>query len=268
MSAEKQSGVQQAWQPALINLQRCRLSPLRFFRDFPAAFEHIRDHLLEESEAEAWCLVIPQLSVEFGELGQKSQRHRTYQKAKQDREVFEKLYDLYRESVSRNLADACRQGWKQVRGEQGHWQAVAFGSSGVLILAANGLVLTAFLPNQSSAERTLLRRGSLAPARLAGKRRMRGGLEVASERELRKRRQIEARWSPEERLFYRVFRPALSFIRRQQYETFSPTGPYQPRDNDYWLLKAKVPTASRFDYQQWRRLRQQLRGRVYDAAVN
>ncbi len=260
--ARENERVESAWQPCRFEEAGCPYAPLTIFRDEAAAREHVGKHVLGPEEADAWALVVP-LMLEVADIASPSQRSRLYQYVRGGkREVFEALYELYAKSIVLNLEDACLLGWKNVeeRGRRG-WVGVALGTSGLLIVAENGVIKTAFLAGQADPEDGNSSSRS-AVSSLSNRHRMRRGYRprVPPPR--------EARWSDAERLYYRVFRPALRFARRCVYEYAPGVSGLRSRRSDYWLLKDVLPTIRSVRYERWAAWREKCRGRLYAEDVN
>jgi hypothetical protein len=136
-----------------------------------------------------------------------------------------------------------------------------------VLLVVGAAVVTAFLPGQGDPAAT--RRGQEAgPAatglvREGGMRSGRPGRFQAdeAERERRLRLDREAAWGRSERIYYRVFRPAVRFVRGCHHGQRDPLG--RPLRNDYARLKDVLPPQSRLGYADWAALR--TRGRAEEA---
>lgn len=244
------------WRPVAIELEGCPYSPIVLFPDQESARRHIEKHLLGEQEAAQWALVIPAIVREYADIADSRQRHRLYTDLKRT-EIFEALYRQLSRSVELNLKDACRLGWKKVDAQRTPWVGVAFGTSGALIVVENGVTRTVFLPGADEE----------APWGQAGddkrRRRMRQG--GKSHREVAV---YTDRWSQAEWLFYRVFRPALQFLRRAVYERLPRKLDPRARRNDYAMLKDCLPFIKSFKYEDWEEARRQCRGYIYNTDVN
>jgi|GEM_PF-1623349 len=261
------------WQGVTLNFPHCRYKKVQVFKDEDNARKHMEKHLLsfgegssqDASESAAWMLVIPQLRQCCGDLSDPQQRNLVYRMWQRDRSAFDACYRLYARSIRLSVSDACHLGWKWV-GPQvgGGWEGVALGTSGVLVVAENGFILTAFLPNQHTNGCYLGGNGKLQSR--PGRHRIRGG--VRSYREEKQHQKRKESWPPEKRLYYEVFRPALQFVRKAQYETFPPQGCLRPRNNIYAILKGKLPKCKWLHYDAWCRLREKVRKKLYDRQVN
>ncbi|RMG36281.1 MAG: hypothetical protein D6725_10920 [Planctomycetota bacterium] len=244
LTAGQTSGPSEEWQPRAIELPQCAYSPLKVFASREKALEHIASHILGEGESAAWAVVLGDDDLVGGDLGDPRFRHRVHNALCRESDAFDRWYGVYSRVIELNLRDACELDWKAVRHESDGWVGVALGTCGVVIVAENGTVLTAFLPQQTEETPKLLR----------GKRSMRGGRD-----KIIPHRHAE-RWGREERLYFRVFKPAVQFLRRAQTEWFEAGGGMLPRSNDYAMLKDRVPRTSRMTLRKWLAWRRRCRG--------
>jgi hypothetical protein len=240
------------------------------FANEDEAREHVENHILDPNESAAWGIVLPCIIKEFGgtlgSVDSKQLAHKLFVRMSKDRALFLLLYDFYARSIKLNLSDAIRIDWV-ARHPSGDLY-VALGTSGLLVLIDSGVVTTAFLPGQSTPEATIGRKeaAEMPQAQVSYSHAMRSGRPRATPHERRADREKERQFTADERLYYFVFRPALSFLRRQQFEGSAPGG----RDNDYYLLKAqrKLPLNRVITLSLWRDRRKELRGKVYDEQIN
>lgn len=264
-SENEMSDAQTGWSPAQIVLDGQPATTLLVFADEASARDHINKHFLTHPECNRWAIVIPGLVQQFGDITQTEERNRLYHHLKRSWEAFQAVYRLLVQSIEANYSDARQLGWSATACHPRGWVMVFLGTSGVLVVAQAGIIRTAFLPDPDRVGSTYA--GNSDAQTVRPRRRMRGGHQeierVAAERSPR-----ATQWSPEEWLFYCVFRPALRFIRSAVYETHPEHGSLKPRCNDYYLLKAKVPATQRCTLELWRQWRRQLRGKVYDDVVN
>lgn len=261
------------WQPVTLVFPGCRDRKLQVFENEHSARKHMEKHLLsfgegsskDASESRAWMLVIPRLAQWCKDLADARQREQAYWRWRRDSQAFIACYRLYAQSIQLNVSDACQLDWKWVGPRRGGgWEGVALGTSGVLVVAENGVVRTAFLPNQHTNGCYLDSNGELQ-ARPSQRRMRAGGKNFREQKQHKKRRES---WPPEKLLYYDVFRPAVQFIRRAQHETFSRQGDLRPRDNIYHHLKDKLPTCKSLRYENWCLLRHRVRKKLYDHQVN
>jgi hypothetical protein len=233
--------------------------PVRFFGTPDAALDHLRHHLLTSPEAEAWALVAPGYEAILDPRSSDA-RYRYWQKAVESGgDSAQPLYDLYLEAVRGDAADADRLGWLC----SAPIGTVAFGTSGVLLIVG-AAVVTAFLPGQGDPAAT--RKGQEAGPNATGLVRE-GGMRSGrpgrfradeAERERRERLEREANWSRAERIYYRVFRSAVQFIRGCHIGQHDPLG--RPLRGDYGRLKDVLPSRSRLCYADWAEFRTRCRG--------
>lgn len=217
-----------------------------FFADWRRAVGHLIDHVLTSPECDGWAIVVPQLGQHV-DLADGLARTRMAQNAHESKGVeVQALFDLYR----REAAEASRQA--HVLG----WHAriggcfVALGVSGVFVLGDGDVVVTTYLPGQGDA-------GAVSqPDDSRHLRRERHPMRRAAPPDEERRRR-EAAWSDEERLFYRVFRPAVQFIRSQHHRAHGLDG--RIRKADPAILKDKLPRMSELGLDGWRTRREQVR---------
>jgi hypothetical protein len=230
-----------------------------FFQDWQTACAHLRDHLLTAPECDAWALVAPGyralLDPADGDV-----RWRYAEEALSSQGASaQQLYDLYAEAAAADSRDAADLRWSHTEGRV----TVAVGTSGVLLLV-DTLLRTAFLPGQGDPEATRQARGAGPGARgLVRERGMRSGRPGAAGhheplRERREQERREERWTDEERLYYRVFRPCVQFIKRCHHRHRDMSGRLVRQD--YALLKDCLPPRNRLKFADWVALRRQCRG--------
>jgi hypothetical protein len=174
-------------------------------------------------------------------------RTRLAQSARESKGVeVQALLDLYR----REAAEASRQahilGWHT----QNEGCIVALGMSGVFVLVDGDAVITTYLPGQGSPAAVS------QPDYNRHLRRERHPMRRAALPDEDRRRR-EAAWSDEERLFYRVFRPAVQLIRSQHHRARGLDG--RLRKADAALLKDCLPRMSELGLDGWRTRREQAR---------
>lgn len=228
--------------------------PLEVFRSWKAACDHLRDHLLTAPECLAWALVCP----EYGAIldpGDADARYRYHDQAcATEGASAQELYDAYCRAIHNNTTDAARLRW--VRSADG--VTVALGTDGVLVMIVGREVRTAFLPGQGSAQATRessakLKRGGLPRDRGMRSGRPERGSERESHRDRVAREEREARWTRLEKLYYRVFRPAVQFIQKTHRGACDTNG--QVVRSDYALVKSMLPPQSRLTLADWQILR-------------
>ena len=217
-----------------------------FFADWRRAVEHLIDHVLTSPECEAWAIVAPQLGQHV-DLADGLARTGLARSARESKGVeVQALFDVYQ----REAAEASRQahvlGWHA----QNEGCFVALGVSGVFVLVEGDVVVTTYLPGQGNPEAVS------QPDDSRRLRRERHPMRRAAPPDEDRRRR-EAAWSDEERLFYRVFRPAVQFIRSQHHRARGLDG--RLRKADAALLKDSLPRMSELGLDGWRTRREQAR---------
>jgi hypothetical protein len=233
---------------------------VQVFSDWRKACEHLRDHVLTAPESEAWAVVMSG----YGQVidpADEEERWRYLREAVASRGVTaQPLYDLYGAAVVRDAEDSVRLGWWRSDGGV----TVAVGSSGILMVV-EGVLRTAFLPGQGGPEQTRLGKLQGAQTALPRQRGMRSGragrfARDEAGKDLREREAREAHWTEAERLYYRIFRPAVQFIRKCHHRQRDMTGRLVRRD--YALLKDSLPPRSRLKFQDWVFLRERCGRKV------
>ncbi len=232
------------------------------FADWQAAVTHLRDHLLATPECEAWAIVIPTYR-EIVDSAPDSRWRYAQAAGKSNGIAAQKLYDSFSDTVALENMDAGSLGWCKGSGVT----TVTLGSSGVLtvIEQPNGIapvIRTAFLPGQGDAG--IVTASHSLPALGWGLRRE-GGMtsgrpgraKAGSKREDRARQQREQEYDDSERLYYRVFRPAVQFIRERAHLQRDMLG--KLRRCDYALLKDVLPPLSQLKLNDWRARRDSCR---------
>jgi hypothetical protein len=127
------------------------------------------------------------------------------------------------------------------------------------MIIANSLNM-AFLPGQGDPIAASHSRGldqsreDTEPPRARGMRSGHSVSAAAQEEQQRERERSWMSWSEPQRLYYRVFRPAVQFIRSQYQRDLEARG--RQRLSDYGLVKKNLPMMSRLKYQHWLKLRE------------
>ena len=152
------------------------------------------------------------------------------------------LYDLFCRSVRQASRDSFRLRWfAETIGTRGQAVTLAIGTAGVLLVVENWLK-TAFLPGQGDAQAVLDQRESRGPrgeSPRAGRRGMRPdvpGDSPGRDREDREQRRREEAWNDGQKLYYKVFRPAVQFVRSHYEIEFDARG--ERKRGEYGLLKS------------------------------
>lgn len=230
------------------------------FQDVLTAWSHVRDHVLTAPECFAWAIINPN----YAKLVDVDDADARYDYAAQSDAshgaMAQGLYAIYSAAIKENAEDARILGWFKERGDPRGAVTVAFGTDGVLIVMNPKTVITAFVPGQGDPSAVQMCHQSRFSRGLRRERRIRSqptdrANTAVSERERRTRENREQRWSREERLYYRVFRPAVQFIRRCHFGERDFNG--QESGRDYGLIKDVLPLRSHLRFEGWKSFRRQ-----------
>jgi len=232
---------------------------VRVFGSVPRALDHLRDHLLTAPEAEAWGLMVPDYRDVLDPEDWRGRSRLVREMMDQDGQPAGDLYRIYAQAIAQACHGGRNLGWHvETDGVEAYFYTTA-----VLVLlrfdsGGDSVVLTSFIPGQGSADKVRKSRdeddsgGSIV--RESTRRMRRGRRELREDRE-RSMREIE--WSESERRYFRVFRPAVQFIRRSHFDEFAfdpGRGRARTRRHEYALLKKRLPSSSRLSYEYWREL--------------
>ena len=219
---------------------------------FPTAVEavcHLCDHVLTAPECHGWNLVLGGWDELFDQADQRWKYAR--QATTSDGASAQELYDDYCCAAQRSMDESSATNWWVVDGDT----LATFSTNGVLVVAhlmSEPTIATIFLPGQGHG--VLVGRGDsrgTTPLPRECRRRMRSG----QHRIGRPDRADSAEWGREERLFFRVFRPAVQFIKRCHFDAMD----YQlrRRKHEYALLKKKLPATNGMTFEWWQALREE-----------
>jgi hypothetical protein len=228
------------------------------FGDWLKACEHLRDHLLTAPECYAWADVLPEYADILDPASEDARWRYAQEAMATGGRRAQALYDLYSAATARDARDAALLAWHCTEGDV----TVALGTSGILLVVED-VVRTAFLPGQGSPLQTQLARDlpedSAGLPRQAGMRTPRPARPAlaGSTKEQRERREREALWSREQRLYYHVFKPSVQFVRECHHRHRDMHGKLLRRD--YALLKEVLPPLSRLKFHHWMELRERCR---------
>lgn len=222
------------------------------FAHWRTACQHVRDHVLTHPEAAAWLLLRPELAelvpADFQQL-----KFLLEQVEQSQGTILQTIYACYTAAIDQAAVDASILVWHESRGDK----TVALGTTGLLLVIQRQTLTTAFLPGQGSPEAVRQAREQLG-AVLPRQRQMRSGRPGWPRPETwhldPKPLQREATRPHDELLYYRVFRPAVQFVRRQQVSGRGLDGS-RFGGNDYSLLKEVLPPMSQLKLPLWRELR-------------
>jgi hypothetical protein len=226
-----------------------------FYADWQTACRHLQNHVLTAPECHAWALVDPQYRQILDAENSDARWRYCEQASASQGETAQPLYDFYCGAVTRDAQDAAVLTWHRSQGRL----TVALGTSGILILVED-VVTTAFLPEQGDPQATRDSQQGPKDGGLPRERGMRTGRPGCRDgqvvaREERIRLQRETAWTRAQRLYYRVFKPAVQFVKRCHHRSRDMYGGLTR--GDYALLKDALPHLSQFKYEDWAALRQQ-----------
>ncbi len=265
------------------------------FASWIRACEHLRDHLLSRPECRVWTLLSPHIR----DLLDCEDRKAVYQLCRQwqaDRGVSaQPLYDLYCQAICQALVDALRPDleWVSTRQVGGRTITAFLGINGILGLIGDTTLVTAYVPGQRDREayhkacqeferaaeeakdpenwfdpRPLRDRESVREytQRPSDGRRLRRGMPTLGEerRDGRHCGEHTENWSEDERLFYRVFRPAVRTIRAAVNRQPDPASGVEYSDQEltgpeYSVLNDRLPRCIERNFEQWQRWREHAR---------
>lgn len=220
-----------------------------FFVNEQKALEHLQNHLLTSPENEAWALVLADLGqAEIAETLKDSEAcFRLIRLAGEAGAAAVSEYlEAYRKAVNQGCVEARKLGWWA----QDRWVAVAIGTTAVFALFENSVLRTAYIPAQAVKNRKR-EPGTVTPLPPAHK--MRKPREKERDRKAAER---EAQWTALERIYYKLFRPAVQFIRSRYHTWVSLNG---QKWDDIALLKDRLPRMSQLSYAKWYEYHQQVR---------
>jgi hypothetical protein len=244
----------------LRSFQHAHLGEVRVFSTEDLALRHVADHLLTMPEAAAWALVAEELGAPSGvwSYGARSGMKRDIGAG--DASAAQPLYDAYADQIRLAATQAAVLGW------------VAFADgvccllslSGVLVLATDrrpSVVKTALLPGQGSGEavreQQVAQQAGEREARRDStpmRKKLRRGRSLRGEREESAQAEREEGWTSAERLFHRVFRPALRFVRQSRMDRSAHGG----LTRHYHILQPVLPSVADLPFERWLALREGL----------
>ena len=227
----------------------CSEETTQAFIDWRKAVEHMIKYLLTDPERKAWRIADPRL-MQIVDLDHENVCWRYGQQAmKSCGTSATALYVAYCDNMDRTGRAATRLEWCCNGADPD--TRVGFDERGVLIIVQR-CVRTCFIPGAWNERDKSTWRNV----------RRRSGRNRSSRAEERERRREEKRgnaWSQEERIYYRVFRPALQEIRRQHINhDIDPDDDVHPRD---WAgLKETLKEEGMISFARWQEIRNRATG--------
>lgn len=233
-----------------------RLVP--FFGNWQSAIKHIRDHLLTKPECHAWALIAPHLKNMVDPSDDNARWRFAHEISSFRLDSLMPIYDLYHQAASEDLMDALALNWTA----SDPTVTVAFGTSGIILIFESALK-TAYIPGQGDPRITLeARRGNQQQSHVLPRERgMRSPSELSKNRtkhkEIERQKRRELKWSSEQRIYYRAFRPALQNIKKMHHRARDLYG--RLLRNDAALLKSVLPAIKRIPFPKWASIRSSCR---------
>lgn len=245
--------------------------PVFVYLDWETALRHLRDHLLTAPECYAWSLLCPEIHAIL--TPEESDDRWSFQREAERSQgaTAQGLYDIYVTFLQRVLWEAHHAGWfleaeRSASLTSSPSVLYALSPSGVFAIversfeSSSFLLKTAYIPGQGDrlrllqmdfSQRTLLgqglpREGAVSPAPPQD-----------DFRDILRRQKREARWSVEQTIFYRIFRPALTFLRNRTPDIQDPISRYH-EGSIYLEFKRLLPRSSQFSLEGWLSLRADL----------
>jgi len=197
-------------------LRSCPLVQLHASRDL--FVDHVERHFANEAALDALRVAVPCLA-DRSEFASPRALIRALRSAAGN-ESSEALLAGYAEAAKRSIADAIGLGWVVEPSPQ---VTIAFASTGLLAVIQSGVLRTMFFPGLVDG----------------------GFQQEESSAEARRARS----WTDEERLYFRVFRPAVQVIRSL------PDDAIAGRVSQYGALKRVLPRSSALRLENWLSLR-------------
>lgn len=216
-----------------------------FFGNEARAVEHLVNHVLTAPESQAWALVFEDAGDDrLAQVVNDSQQ--CYRVAKQAHEsgaaAVSGLMDAYRQAVDRACFEASRLHWWATDGHV----TVSLGIRAVFAVIEKCTVKTAYIPAQGTPEAVLRRQERKGvPVPFMPARKMRNHRETRKDSRAVER---EKEWTLQQKIYYRLFRPAVQFIRSRYHGMTAMNG---ARRNDLALLKDRLPSMSNLKYEKW-----------------
>lgn len=232
------------------------------FKSVEQAVGHLRDHLLTAPECEAWTMIAydyPELTELLEDSDQRYELAKKMEKAPET--ALPELYVPFSNQLEREILDALRNAWgkDELNSATQRMVTVMFSSSGVFMIVEadaesrkDGCLVTTYVPGFGDAESVSRAGEKSGPLPREGVRRRKQAAMKTSKREEREREKREAKYSDEERVFFKVFRPARQFLSGRHYKCYSIANK-RVETNDIALLKDIVENSLELEDWQQRR---------------
>ncbi len=229
-------------------------STVRVFSSEKAVIDHLIDHVLTEPETFSWEIVNQGIREIFDPTSHRERFRLVKDLRSGDNDKLQDLYDLYCHSIQLDNEDARQLNWH--RSLQIHDQevTVSLGTSGILTVIEENVV-TAFLPGQGVPEQVL--RSRLSEKQASPLPRQHHGMRSRSRKsenrmDTRNRENREKNWSSDQKLYYRVFKTAVGFVRSC---VLNASYRMEPHRGHYGVLKECKSIFRVKKYEEWLLLR-------------
>lgn len=240
----------------------------RFFANRSSIVTHMSNHLFVHPEAQAWAAILPQW---HDLLVDATRRHNEQARLAQTEGASHcDLYWLWSQAIEQEIREAHRLRWMAcVRNNV----LLFFGTRGILIVIEHSqnewIIRTAFIPGLGNPSETKQARSQCQPRRdyyrqTSAQYRRNRKFNQLHPKENQQRVIRESNWSELEWYFYRVFRPAIQFLRKEHNTHRTSDGRiYISQNRDYRLLFPRLPQEIRHNVQikTWREFRLRV-GRI------
>lgn len=234
----------------------------RFFADQASIVNHMSNHLFVHPEAQAWATILPQW---HDLLVDATRRYNERSRLLQTKGISHcELYWLWGQAIGQEIREANLLRWMACLHNN---LFLFFGTRAILIVVERSrnewIIRTSFIPGLGNPSETKEARSQCQPRRdhfrptSARHRRYRRYNELHS-KENQQRMERERNWSEVEWYFFRVFRPAIQFLRNEHNTHRTSDGrTYISPNRDYRLLFPRLPHEIRHNVQitTWREFR-------------
>ena len=219
---------------------------IRIFYDESSVCDHIQKHILGEYESLAWW---PAFDPEGTRVNIKDGKVR-YAHIREieagNMEVIRHYYSFCADCIELSANEArCLKWHISSRGV-----TVAMGITGILMIV-EGYMKTAFFPGFGDPSRQSTFHDS--SKRQFSEYDAKPHLIRSWKTSQRKKRAAHQRsWDTAQRLYYKVFKKCVRFVRSQHHDSLDITG---QRNNDYGLARKFLPSMGRLKFEDWNQLR-------------
>ncbi|GIX04355.1 MAG: hypothetical protein KatS3mg114_0224 [Planctomycetaceae bacterium] len=224
------------------------------FESRQRALVHLVNHVLAEPECLAWALAWPEFAAHVP-LDSSQARFQLLTHMRRDPAAAESLLQCYLQAAAVTLQEVAYTGWF-VEHQDG---LAALSVTGIYVYAREEIIRSIYIPGMGTPHslRGILMGGNPYDEAPSLKELQPRCFPEARNSFLQRSARFEDR-SPEEQLYYLVFRPVVQHVRNRHYLSCDPYG-RRGGDVDFLaLLKHKLPRMRQLSFATWRALRQQL----------